>query len=413
MAPKKDKKGKQPNQKRKADEPNNPNNGKQNKGNQVVETRSKEKSRIAFNEDDERVELEVTAAQEREFIDSTEVHQNENNLAEINQSGRSNAEDDTNRNRPRRRDESDQEVGEISTSNNNSEGCDNRGKGKEMTDYDSDNDEEARSMMKFARFLEKQGFIRQVSLPVSPQREDHRSRSRENSRGRRPGNQLVHNQSIDSDSGTTIYRPALPIEEKRISTSSEEDQDVNSRVDMIVDQNERVTGEIVVNRQHEFEFEKQINQLQLSDYRDQRKERGDYRRERSMTRGDEQQPQPSTSYDRRRSVTPPGAVADRRSKEQLRRAENSKAKIYEVPGKDNAVITGGEAPNLHSAFSASDLLHSVLVDEGYSQVGKHLDDQICGNLLISGDCCPGTLSWLNKTTGWRFFLIMDSRVLGL
>ena len=54
------------------------------------------------------------------------------------------------------------EDGEISFSNNNS-GARNKRRDEEMLDEEEDS-EEARSMMKFARFLEKKGFICQVSL---------------------------------------------------------------------------------------------------------------------------------------------------------------------------------------------------------------------------------------------------------
>ena len=134
-------------------------------------TRKGDKTKISFTEGDEDVELEVTAAQEQEFPGPGLGCESSNAGSESIQ----NEVNETVETEPNRS-EAGSEDPEVSFSNNNSIRR-NQEKSRNTLDSDEEDEETTRSMMKFARFLEKRGYIRQLS-PPPPREMIHRKKNR-------------------------------------------------------------------------------------------------------------------------------------------------------------------------------------------------------------------------------------------
>ena len=157
---------------------------------------------------------------------------------------------------------------------------------------------------------------------------------------------------------------------KRISTSSENDEG-----DMIVDDEITIRNP---NRKINKEFHGQDNicyqQILDCRLREQRQMITPTREmEQEFGNGDKDSgPGPSTSRgDKRRVVTPAGTAEDR-SKDMICQAELAKVRMLEVPGKDSIDSFRDKKGDNH-VFSESELFHSVLVDKGYSVIGRNID----------------------------------------
>ena len=70
----------------------------------------------------------------------------------------------------------------------------------------------------------------------------------------------------------------------------------------------------------------------------------------------------------------PAEIADKKTRQIIRRAEASKANMLQVPGKD--IYESQREKGQGQIFTASDLFHSVVVDESYTMIGRHLDESI-------------------------------------
>ena len=294
---------------------------------------------------------------------------------------------------------------EVSFSNNNSEAASSfkkrkiSGKGScnekcatEEMNYD---DEERKSMMKFAKFLVNEGFLKRNN---EENEQEEMTEARQSGQSKLAGKSaksthLVQNreQGLDANDGkgtmvshpseTTIYREAINMnnsltdngvremivddgkQTKRISSSSEEGIDTSGEINELEENENVLVGEI-----RDF----QIEQLQLSPTKEKYlfKQFLDYRlkeqqaniRSRDQQKTSQQQQRPTTS----RGGGNGTEKAHDRTKEMLKRVENSKAQIYQVPGKEDIQIP--------DVFNGSEFYHSVLVDEQYVLVENHVDE---------------------------------------
>ena len=248
---------------------------------------------------------------------------------------------------------------------------------------------EMQSMMKFAKFLEERGYIRQRS----PERRDHRKSPLPEKANKERGTTSKGRSIVDidrygnledNDFIVTIYNRAVPsleggeisrdkeqnldgnIERKRTSTSSEED--FSDEYDNIKAVN--VTRG-VTDSNDQFLYKKLVD-CRLQEHR------------RKSAKDVDEEPRPSTSgmvRDRRRrsqserETLPrpsPAEIVEERTREIIRRAESAKANMLQVPGKETII----SSPNSNQFFTSGDLYHSVVVDEGYSAIGRHLDENM-------------------------------------
>ena len=175
-----------------------------------------------------------------------------------------------------------------------------------------------------------------------------------------------------SESETTIYERAVEFdvpndhrgEDKRISTSSEEYQGNLETVDrpMEVDQSH---DHIECSDAYAFQIvdkvrERERREFSVSPRRGTTKNGNNYRQEDGQL--------PFTS--RGRELPPPLAkIAEDKARDMIRKAEASKARMLEVPGKDCNTFDS----LCNERISTSDLFHLVIVDEQYTLVGCHID----------------------------------------
>ena len=249
--------------------------------------------------------------------------------------------------------------------------------GKEFED-----EAEIQSVMKFARFLEEKGYIRQRSPERSESRRDYNDNNKKKteSRGKKQLQQLSPMEAEeDNGSEVTIYRRAVPLlselnEPKldnqklvnRISTSSEEDQSGDENQGGIrttdVSKNQQEINDALI-------YEKFVD-CHLREHRRESSLSTDRWNYDDLSRDEE--PQPSTSRDQTENRRGPtlAVLAEEKTREMIRKAEVSKASMLQVPGK--RVVTKEPI----QVFSSNDLLHSVVVDEGYSAIGRHIDESV-------------------------------------
>ena len=213
--------------------------------------------------------------------------------------------------------------------------------------------EERKSMEKFARFLEQNGYIQKKEFEGRLQGCSLGNNKRCLGKGGNKAGKTGHMvPSIQSE--TTIYERAIPLvpienddpeiiflnQQNRNSTSSEEDQ-FNSSDEL---------AKVVKGG-------RDLNNCYI-DFAGQELNRGE-KRARSV---EADQVRPGTSRNHQRGELPPTPreIAEERARVMVKRVEKAKAQIYDVPGKANV-------------FSMSDMFHSVIVDEKYSLVGGHVD----------------------------------------
>ena len=247
-----------------------------------------------------------------------------------------------------------------------------------MRDETEEMDEaEEKSMMKFARYLEKKGYIQRMA-------EDNRTGCHDNQKqqgkqvqmvqgsgqGREPQNKgrITENAGlcklpslVPSVSDTTIYKGAVAIniprtdggnneiprtDNKRDSSSSEEPIDTSDEM-MNTSPCEKVANEFAMfQRFLDFQLKEQRRMVSNQD-----KEKN------GSTVQVEEQPQPSTSK---------GGEKQAR-KSLVQQAETAKANLYQIPGKDEQ-----EQPD--GLLSNNDILTSILLDEKYDLVENHVDE---------------------------------------
>ena len=365
-------------------------------------------TRVAFEEDNEIMDLEVTAEQERELLGGEpetsdmpaqfgDREENMENMEEQLVDNVSEGDDGCVIFQPQRRRPS----GELDNSNDNASGSKKIRNAEESELGLKEDEAELQSMLKFTKFLEERGYIRQRS-PERTQtkerneregksaRENLNKKARSQSKDEGINNILttadIHNE--DGDSVVTIYRWAIPmimqqsyVEEEnnkvtnnRISTSSEEDQS-GDEITRIIPRDEEELNETSNETNKQLLYEKFVD----CRLREHRKESRETRPGERRYVVDDEMPSTSRrkSYDTAPRMTLPPApprqtlaeIAEERTKELLRKAENSKANMLQVPGRESL-----DSNYDNVIFSSSDLFHSVVVDEDYSAIGKHIDE---------------------------------------
>lgn len=150
---------------------------------------------------------------------------------------------------------------------------------------------------------------------------------------------------VETESVVTIYKNAVrPSEvdsnEKRQSSSSEEQMDTSDEIEKHLDG---------MNMEAESQGQFKVNHFIVDQQGSQGRDRS---RDRSMT---PEQPQSSSMQH--------GGTRLMRAKEMVRDAEVSKARIYDVPDKENDLSSHNRV-----------VYHSSLLDEDYLLVGNYLDD---------------------------------------
>ena len=166
----------------------------------------------------------------------------------------------------------------------------------------------------------------------------------------------------NSNSEVTVYRNAMIDKTKRVSSSSEEAIDTSDEnlIEMETEEIEQGTNNA-------------INQL----ISDQRKKFDSQQRPGFVNDGQ----QPSTSGYRRPRPAVQEAAKDGRGRDPedgardiIRMAEQSKARVYETPGEVPLMEIDGIKKQVFDI--RSDFMHSAMVDEQYTMIGSHLDDNI-------------------------------------
>ena len=238
-----------------------------------------------------------------------------------------------------------------------------------MDDDESDDEEAKRFFSKMAKFMDKRDKrllkdIEDRERKLIMEREKL-GKEREKQEKREKEQKLIKEnkdkekdrpkgQSISSNSEITIYKPAIEVEiqekgwekgdqngNKRGSSSSEELNNISD--DMVnVSPDNNIENYIVEAR----------------------------RKASSKYVEDGQQPQTSRAF----QEPTPEEEADKI----IRQAERSKARILEVPGMERANLVTNNSKEINEAewelIRNKEMLHSVLVDEGYSAVACHVDD---------------------------------------
>ena len=166
--------------------------------------------------------------------------------------------------------------------------------------------------------------------------------------------------TIESNSEVTVYRNAILNAAKRNSSSSEEGDQIDTSDENIVDFVN--VGEI--NRDNE------IDKL----IADQRKATSDRRPGPYVVDG--QRPSTSRQGDEMRERESP----ESRATNIIQQAEKGKARIYETPGELNIDQTAMELDEIKIDYRRN-FVHSAMVDEHYSMVGTHLDEQMKNKII--------------------------------
>ena len=359
-------------------------------------TKSSKQTKAIFTEDDEIVQMEVGEEKDKEFVgDDEECNLNEYDKEDtgdteeegINEDGELSSSD-----------EEEEEIAEIrsgrssldshvvsfnrsrmgaecssatSSSNNN-----NWEKSGGLDDWDP---EEEKHMMKFAKFLEAKGFIRNTEEncnPIPTTSGKGKGKGKKTNPGQEKGMASM-NRPNKVMSETTVYKGVAALEitdannresssdednSKRISTSSEED-----------------TGELIRNFNADSSV-KQVfaneNQILFQRFLDCR----------LCEQYQEIQQQDSKKGEAATQAVRP-LTAEERAKQMLKQAENAKAKMMPVPDKVNQGQGEGNTQVLRDnvdVFGEGDLLHLVMVDEEFTLIAAHLDE-ITKSKIGSGD----------------------------
>ena len=260
-----------------------------------------------------------------------------------------------------------------------------------------------KSMVKFARFLKKQGYLKSNSADSSKEagRTTHTATATANTANK--GKEVTNNNKQQplapaaAESEVTLYKRAVPLEftaedvdtsdeSKRISTSSEESiegvcLELNRGQAMVNGAKQNTDGSCQEGGDPKLMQKKQVmlqsteleNKLsddditlfqQILDCR--------LREQRKEVVHKQKGVQQSQQNQNRQWQQPQQNVEDR-SRQMLRQAEEAKARMLEVPGKSSHV--------LDKMPPGRELLHSVLVDEEYTLVEAHLEDHIRGKIV--------------------------------
>ena len=263
----------------------------------------------------------------------------------------------------------------------------------EVDDLD---DEEMKSMMKFANFLQKQGFLKKdegKEARPKPQRTETCCKSSAAKKG-------LSQQGENQGSVTTIYQNAVQLDyqpelvgdklidsnSQRLSSSSEELVVTSDEAIQMKEQQEEI-NELKAKPSDEYVLIQQFLDYRMREQRQQKVRKYSDDRGRRGDREHNDYIQPSTSQGR--GDRNPEMAAQQRSRNSLRRAEDNRAHLYQVPGKNkeaenNLNCTGGNpVPKQYeiNAFSESDLFHSVIVDEEYTVIGNQIDEQMKRKIL--------------------------------
>ena len=242
---------------------------------------------------------------------------------------------------------------------------------EDSDDSDEDMDPaEMKSMKKFAKFLEKSGFLSKNQGGgdrESPKREDDPPRKRAklaNINSKRKTGKGMNINSLAASSETTIYDRAVPM----IMANGIDDPQNG----VLVRKRDSSSSEDVINTSDEshnsppivFNNTDQINAIQqFLDF-----QRAELRRKNTWEE-DEEQPQPSTSRGGPNRREQPS-----KSKDRIKQAEEAKARLYQVPGKQPMISPVSDSSQVGKIFKDRELLLSVLVDEGYTAVSNHVDE---------------------------------------
>ena len=174
---------------------------------------------------------------------------------------------------------------------------------------------------------------------------------------------------IPSMSEVTIYENAVKDSTKRVSSSSE-DHDTSDEIMsgfLIDNMDEQLIDQFIAGQGREFD--------RARDVRDQ----------------SHQEPRPTMSNFRGSPSAaqggPPKPVAQDITAETIRKAEASKARIYETPGEfeahEGVQQLVCQVPSLKIDLN-NDMMHSVMVDENYLMLGNHVDN-LTRQKIIQGE----------------------------
>ena len=258
---------------------------------------------------------------------------------------------------------------------------------EKSSDEDDFNQEEMKSMMKFAKFLEMNGYIKKVeNTPMKPN--DGINGSGNTNENKRKNEKVIYSTNpgmLSANSETTIYERAVQMDieqddqlnSKRGSTSSE---DANTS-DELLEVNRLVTTNVVTPLQ--IDERDQVLYQRFLDCR-LKEQRQEVRRksivhppvlQKSFNAGQET---PGTSREGASGAKLKNSeiTAADKACEMIHRAEENKARILEVPGNNEKLrYSSGVFEDLaNEKQSGSDFLHSVLVDDQYAIVASHVDD---------------------------------------
>ena len=406
-------------------------------------TRSMKNTRATFMEDDEMVVMEINERND-ELLGPPEE---DNGVGEGSTVEEGNEEDISDVETCENNDEDSETETEEAEKANENENATMRKKNKKRQSMDSDatenvisfkerrmtgelseeedlDEEEIKSMSKFAKYLEKRGYIRQIgdgnaaeklkmSKETTKQTNKRLNKTAVISTGtEKKGLSNTSNDKnkpnrldFESISETTIYKGAIDLNKEanqsklipvvinagktnRLSSSSEEGDAIDTsdetldQYEMPIEHNEAVVP--LRNTEQDFILFKKFLDFRLQEERrsvekeDQRRKKG-----KSGYRCVEDEQRPSTSQEGRgyasteEDTTPEKLTQKERAKKLLQQAEEAKAVMCNVPGKNS--LTLGEKPN--HVVNHVDVLLSMLVDEEYDIVDNHVDDATRGKIV--------------------------------
>ena len=345
------------------------------------------KVNASFQEGDDRVEMEVTG--------------NDKFLEEEKEQGeRDNMEEEFSD------EDSETEIQELVESANENENVNERRhtkikRRKSLTNTESSDDEleeaELKSMQKFAKFLERSGYLNKQGGGDRERRQEKFGRKPEKGSSGKHKTQLC--QSNISSSETTIYEQALPLMSSQNNT--------DDIVDKMIEENESIDEEITFKRRGSSSSDEKmdssddlINEVIQVDHEQQYSQFGnnekalfkqflEYKmwekkdKERRRSGDSHKNDGPSTSrQDQRNYERDPSAwEAQEEAKTLLLRAEKAKETMYSIPGKP--ILDADSQKGMFRLLEANDMLMSALVDEDYTAVENHIDE-VTQQKIISG-----------------------------
>ena len=344
------------------------------------------KVNASFQEGDDRVEMDVTGNDE--FLEVNEQEKRDNMEEEFSD------------------EDSETEIQELVESANENENVNKRRhtkikRRKSLTNTESSDDEleeaELKSMQKFAKFLERSGYLNKQGGGDRERRQDKFERRPE--KGGSCKQKTQHCWSNISTSETTIYEQALPLMSNHNNT--------DNIVDKMIEENESIDEEIMFKRRgssssHEkmdssddlineviqVDHEQQYSQFgnnekalfkQFLEYKMWEKKEKERRRSNDSHKND----RPCTSRQDQRNYERDWSAweAQEEAKRLLLRVEKAKETMYSIPGKP--ILDVDSQKGMFRLLEANDMLMSALVDEDYTAVENHIDE-VTRQKIISG-----------------------------